>query len=169
MARRPPSSPRAGRSILEAVFSKTGLSRNAREWRALYTWHRLAGPRLGRHVHAERVHGTTLFVRVATAPWANEMSYLRAELLERLRADPGGSFITELRFTIGPLDGLPRWDEEDPSLRPPPPPPLPAPAVDTGRVAQALLAVRDPELRAALGELFARAQAAAPPAPSSGA
>src|SRR4051812_24489222 len=91
MAKRQASTPRSGRSLLEGVFTRTGLKQQAREWRAMYTWHQLAGPRLQRHVRAERVHGTVLMVRVATAPWANEISYLRAELLERLRADPSAA------------------------------------------------------------------------------
>ena len=160
-ATRPGSAPRSGRSLLDGFFARTGLKQRSREWRALFTWHQLAGPRLQRHVRAERVLGTAMLVRVATAPWANEISYLRAELLERLRADPGAAWITEVRFTVGPLDELPSWEDTPEMTRPPAPPaPLP-PVVDSGPVAEALLEVTDPELREALGELFARASAAA--------
>src|SRR5205085_1830534 len=96
-------------------------------------------------------------VRVQSAPWANELSYLRAQLLARLQATPGGEGVTELRFTIGPLDELPVFDEAEPRL-PPAPPPNP-PHVDDGQVAAALLQVKDPELRVALAELFARERA----------
>ncbi len=157
MAKRLPQSPRPGRTLLDGVFKRSGLDREAREWRALYAWHRLCGPRLGRHARAERILGTTLLVRVATSAWANELSYLRADLLARLRADAHADWVSELRFTIGPFDGLPAWDDE-PAL--PPPPRGAHPPIDAGRVAQALLQVTDPELRAALAELFARAQAA---------
>src|SRR5262245_16420755 len=124
------STPRSGRVLLDGVFARTGLKQQAREWRALYTWHRLAGERLRKHAHAERVLGTALLVRVATASWANEMTYLRAELLEQLRADPDAAWITELRFTIGPLAGLPDWSEPR-APEPPAPPASSIPAVDS--------------------------------------
>src|SRR5256885_13988238 len=94
--------PRPGASLVDGVFARTGLLGEARDWRVLHAWHRMAGPRLARHTRAERVRGTTLVVRVATAPWANELSYLRAELLEKLRRAPEAAWIEELRLTIGP-------------------------------------------------------------------
>lgn len=151
-------SPRAGAGLVDEFFRRVNLDVKAREYRALFAWHRMAGPRLSRRTRAETVRGTTLFVRAATAPWANELSYLRAGLLERLRDTPGGEWIEELRFSIGPLDALPCWDDE-----PPPPPSPPAPGLvplDGSAMAEALLKVTDPELRMALAELFARAAVA---------
>jgi len=156
MPRRRNTSPRTGKSLLEGVFGRARLARQAQEWSALYAWHRLAGERLTRHTRAEKVLGRTLLVRVATSAWANELTYLRADLLERLQRDPGAAFVNELRFTVGPLDGLPEWSDPEP---PPVPAAAPGPAIDAGRVAEALLSVTDPELRAGLAELFARSQA----------
>ena len=157
MPRRKNTSPRTGKSLLEGVFGRARLAREAQEWGALYAWHRLAGERLARHTRGEKVLGRTLLVRVATSAWANELTFLRADLLAGLRKDPGAAFVNELRFTVGPLDGLPEWSDPEPA--PPPPAAAPGPAIDAGRVAEALLAVTDPELRAGLAELFARSQA----------
>jgi hypothetical protein len=156
MPRRKNTSPRTGKSLLDGIFGRVRLAREAQEWSALYAWYRLAGERLSRHTRAEKVLGRTLLVRVATSAWANELTYLRADLLARLRLDPGAAVVNELRFTVGPLEGLPEWSDPEPA---PPPPPVSPPAVDAGRVAEALLAVADPELRAGLAELFARSQA----------
>jgi hypothetical protein len=160
-AQRESHGPRPGGSLVDAVFARTGLLGEARDWRVLHAWHRMAGPRLTRHTRAERVRGTTLLVRVASASWANELTYLRADLLARLRAQPEAAWIDELRFTIGPLDELPAWDDPAPTAAAAAPaqPTEALPPVDGGKVVAELLQVKDPELRAALAELFARARA----------
>jgi hypothetical protein len=149
--------PRAGASLVDNLFVRVGLDTQAREYRAMHAWVRMAGPRLARNTRPERVMRDVLIVRVATAPWANELSYLRSSLLEKLQSTPGAQWIKELRFTIGPLEGLPSWDDDPAEPRPPQPDPGPPPPVDAGKVAGALMQVTDPELRAALAELFARA------------
>jgi hypothetical protein len=150
--------PARGRSLVEGAFRRAGLERDAREWRALAAWSRVAGPRLGGKTRAERVLRGSLIVRVESAAWANELGFLRTQLLEKLRATPGAEGIEELRFSIGPLAELPAWDDESPRSAPPPPAPEPPP-IDDGAVTAALLQVRDPELRGALAELFARSRA----------
>ena len=103
MPRRKNTSPRTGKSLLEGVFGRARLAREAQEWGALYAWHRLAGERLARHTRGEKVLGRTLLVRVATSAWANELTFLRADLLAGLRKDPGAAFVNELRR--GPCAG----------------------------------------------------------------
>lgn len=158
MAKRKETTPRHGASLVNAVFAKARLGKEARSWRALWAWHRLAGARLARHARAERLWDSTLVVRVTSAAWANELAYVRSTLLTELRRDPDLAHVTELRFTVGPLDELPDWDEAPPT---PTAPQVTRPPLDAGAMAEALSGVRDPELRAALAELFARS---APPA-----
>ena len=158
MNKRPASSyPRPGATLVDQLFNRVGLAEKAKAFRAMHAWHRMAGARLGKHTRPERVRGRALYVRVATAPWANELSYMRAHLLEQLRATRGAEWIDELSFTIGPLDGLPDFsDPVDAAADAPPLPPRPP--IDGGAVAGELLRVEDPELRGALAELFAHAQ-----------
>jgi predicted nucleic acid-binding Zn ribbon protein len=161
--RRRAGQPRQGEALVDGLFRRLGLENEARKWRALQAFHEAAGERIGAKARGLRVHGTMLQVAVQSAAWAHELSFLRAELLERLRATPGGEWITELRFEHRPLDEAPDWDEPGPPAAPAAPPVAPsgaASAVEDGEVAAALREVTDPELRAALAELFARARAA---------
>ena len=159
MSKRPASStpPRPGATLVDQLFARVGLSDDARAYRAMHAWHRMAGARLGKHTRPERVRGRSLFVRVASAPWANELSYIRASLLERLQASRGAEWIDDLRFTIGPLAGLPDFTDPASAASSEPAVP-PRPPIDDGAVAGELLKVHDPELRGALAELFAHAQ-----------
>jgi predicted nucleic acid-binding Zn ribbon protein len=149
--------PRQGEALLDGLFRRLGLEKEARSWRALQAWQSAAGPKIAERARAERVQGTTLILRVTSAAWANELGYLKGQLLERLQETPGADWITELRFSVGPLEGAPGWEGDLPIAAPSPPTPE-LPPVDDGEVAAALREVGDPELRGALAELFARAR-----------
>ena len=99
--------PRQGEALLDGLFRRLGLVNEARAWRALAAWPRAAGEELSRRTRAERLQGTTLVVRVTSSSWANELGYLKAGLLAKLRATPGGEGVTDLRFQPGPLDDIP--------------------------------------------------------------
>ena len=81
---------------------------------------------------------------------------MKADLLARLNETPGGEWIEELRFIIGPLDGAPDFTDDEPRL--PPTPQVERPHVDDGAVAGSLREIADVELRSALAELYARAR-----------
>jgi hypothetical protein len=160
----PPRRPRKGQlgkgqALIESLLRglPASVRDEARRFRALKAWHDAAGPRIRARVRGERVQGTTLVLRVSSAAWANELGMMRAELLKKLQETPGGEWLEDLRFTVGPLDGAPSWEEPD---EPAPAPTARAhrPAIDDGQVAAALAEVSDPELRRALAELFARAR-----------
>jgi hypothetical protein len=163
--RRRSTQPRQGEVLLDGLFRRLGLADQARRYRALAAFHQAAGPRIAAKARGCRIAGSTLHVAVQSAAWAHELSFLHGELLERLRATPGGEWITEIRFEHRPLEEAPAWDE--PGATPPPPPPAKsvARAVEDPDVAAALREVQDPELRAALTDLLARAAGAGEPGP----
>jgi predicted nucleic acid-binding Zn ribbon protein len=153
---------------LAGLFRRLGLVEQARAWRAMAAWARAAGPRIAQHARAEQLRNKTLVVRVASSAWANELSFLKAELLAKLQELPGGDAVQDLRFSVGPLGDAPSWDESAAEVRRErraraPRPTLPAiPAIKDGlegtTLAQALDEVADPELRASLARLLGRTQ-----------
>lgn len=107
------------------------------------------GDRLRERVRGERFSHGTLYVRVESSAWANEISFMKASLLQRIREQPGGQAVRELRFTVGPLTGMPDWSEPP---KPAPPPVQPTPM--DPRVAAELRQLADEDLRDALGALY---------------
>ncbi len=125
---------------------------------ALLAFAQACGPRLLSRVRPERFSRGTLFVRVQSSAWANEIHYLKTELLLQLRKVPGGEAVREILFTVGPLDEgvLAAW----PALvaAPPPAPERPRQKAPVDpRVAAALTQVKDGELRDLLGGLYVTA------------
>ena len=120
--------PRPGASLVDATFTRVGLGDKARDYAALWAWHRLSGERFGRRTRAERVQGRTLLVRVASAPWANELGYLRAHLYAMQQAMKDGADVRgyfhwtlmdnyELNDGFTQKVGLFSVDPDDPELK----------------------------------------------------
>jgi hypothetical protein len=105
------------------------------------TWRRVVGDRIARRTEPGPLFGGVLTVFVASAPWAQELSLLTSELLERLK--PLGLPISSVRFRV-------RQQIQGPS---PGPKRRPAPRAALPEDLQTRVAfVEDPELRKVIAE-----------------
>lgn len=110
-------------------------------------WDRAVGSRIALRAQPVRLDRGVLLVRVTSAAWANELSFLGDEIRRQLAGC--GMEVAGLRFVVGRVD---------PPVRPPKPPrraaPPNAPVPDALR--PSLARVDDPDLRAALEAAAAR-------------
>jgi hypothetical protein len=104
-------------------------------------------PRVLANARPVRFHGGVLWVHTKSASWAQELEFLAADLLPRIRARVRGASLAAIRFRVGPLPDLP----ELPRPAPPPPPAVPLTSLpeDLGR---ALAGLRDDALRQAIAD-----------------
>ncbi len=79
-----------GARIVSAERGKVAIDRD--------TWRRLLGDRVARRTEPGGLAGGVLTVYVASAPWAQELSLLSSELLERLK--PLRLSIKSVRFRV---------------------------------------------------------------------
>jgi hypothetical protein len=139
---------------LDELLERAGENRFAKKQLPvpLVTWRQAVGPRIAdraRPIALER--GGVLVVKVATSVWANELSLLAPQLIEKLVAR--GIEVKSLRFRVGPLDVIEGIPQRKHYRRVPPPVPL---APDLQR---SLAGVEDEELRQTI-ERAARANLA---------
>jgi hypothetical protein len=142
--------------FVDEVLRSLKVDETARGFRALRAFQQVAGPRLHARARGERLRGATLYVRVTSSAWAQELHTLKAALLDKLHATRGGEHVEDIRFSVGPLDELPDWtpyDREAAARAAEEAPRAPLePALD-----EAVSAVKDPELREALSLALSRA------------
>ena len=110
-------------------------------------WLAVVGRRIAERASPGRIDGGVLSVNVASSVWAQELSFLERELLERLNAV--GVLVTSLRFRVVAKPQAPI------AARPEPRAPRPAPPLPPD-LEQRLARVDDPELRAAIAEAAGR-------------
>jgi len=88
---------------LASYVSRSGFATRFRQAAALEVWPRLVGPQIAAVTEPESVTPDgVLRVRVATAPWANELSLMTPGILARLNAEKSGLF-KGIRWIVAPL------------------------------------------------------------------
>jgi hypothetical protein len=129
-------------TLVDAAMRALGASPG---WRAVVAWPEVCGPTIAARTRALEVRSGALHVVVPTAAWRHDLEFVKAELLERLRARTHMR-IEDLRFSVGPLPPAPPPEPRRPRTYTPPPP--------TTAVLEAVEAatagVTDPALREAL-------------------
>ena len=152
-SRRKQPEPLSTSSLIDSTLRWLRLDDTVNGMRAMRAFGIAAGPKILLRARAERLRGSTLIVRVASAGWSQQLHIMRTAILERMRSIPGGEGVEELRFSVGDVEELPDW-----SSAPPPPVVLPRnPVTPAAPVYEALSKMEDPELRDAFAALLGRA------------
>jgi hypothetical protein len=112
-------------------------------------WPAIAGPLLAGKAHPLRFRNGILTIGVRNHSWAQELQMARPALLSKINGALGPtSPVTDLRFTVGPVDG------GEPAERSPAPPEAEPSPVDTDP--EDIACVADPETRASLRAIHRR-------------
>jgi predicted nucleic acid-binding Zn ribbon protein len=89
---------------LTSYFKQAGLTKRVQQAGIVEQWAELVGPQIAAVTAPESVTPDgVLRVRVATAPWANELSLMAPKILARLNAGRSGR-VKEIRWMPGPLE-----------------------------------------------------------------
>jgi hypothetical protein len=127
---------RRGTTIAVPKNAVPGAPVSARDWEAA------VGTRIAARARPVKLERGVLYVRTASATWAQELSLLSNPILEQLRAR--GVDVEALRFRVGPVDAPERPPTRDEVRTSPPSAPLPPP------LAAEIARVPDDDLREAI-------------------
>ena len=92
-----------GEALLR-VISDLGLERRVDEERLKLLWPGIVGEKLSRVSHVVRVNRGRFLVRVRSAPWRNEMIFLKGDIIGRINRSLGKNFIKDISFVLGEED-----------------------------------------------------------------
>lgn len=93
--------PEAIGSVVADFLGKSGLSKRVEQAGIIPEWPALVGPQIAAVTEPQSITRTgTLFVRVKTNAWMNELSLLEPELLKSLNSKPGRVPIKRIRWTL---------------------------------------------------------------------
>ena len=89
---------------LASYLRQSGFAKRMQQAGIIEEWEELVGPQIAAITSPESVtQDGVLRVRVATAPWANELSLMTPKILARLNAGRTGR-VKEIRWVPGLLD-----------------------------------------------------------------
>ena len=105
------SRPEPLRQGLDAWLARTGLRKRLDVSQVVDRWAEVVGPQVAHVTRAEAVNADgTLWVRVASSAWANELSLMAPRILARLNQGRQGQ-IKEIRWLTGLPAREPRHKE----------------------------------------------------------
>lgn len=87
---------------LERTLKRMGLARAVRERMALVVWGEVVGAAAARHTRPVIVRRGQMLVRVSSSTWAQELTLMRHQLVDRLNARLGEHVIRDIKFAVDP-------------------------------------------------------------------
>ncbi len=118
-------------------------------------WRQSVGPQIATQTHPENIRRGTLFVKVSTSVWMQQLQYMKKEIVERMNRLYGGETVRDIRFVIGEIPPRPADKKRDER----PIPDLDARSLnddDRKEIASSLSSVGDEELRDILKRVMTR-------------
>lgn len=84
--------------VLQSVIDRLGLRQRIDEARVVETWAALAGPQINGVTSSVWMKGATLFVKVRSAAWRQELHLRRREWRRRLNEELGQELVEDVVF-----------------------------------------------------------------------
>jgi hypothetical protein len=85
-------------AIVESVLSERGYLVICKELGVLRAWPSIVGEALRGVAECTRVEHGVLYVRVVSAPWRQEIVFLKQQLLSKIRRETGCTTIKDIVF-----------------------------------------------------------------------
>lgn len=89
-------------SVVDDLLKQGSLHRPMRLGEIWARWEKIAGPDLAPHTRPVKVAGRVLYVEIDSAAMQHRASFVKGEMLGRVRAFTGGREITDIVFKSHP-------------------------------------------------------------------
>jgi predicted nucleic acid-binding Zn ribbon protein len=98
MKRKPLKAPLAIGEVLENVLQRKGIAKKMAQYTVFEEWRNIVGETIARCAVPQKVQGSTLVVRAKNAAWANELAFMKPQILKKIRESSPDSLIEDIRF-----------------------------------------------------------------------
>jgi predicted nucleic acid-binding Zn ribbon protein len=96
------SQPTSIADVMAKMLEQKGMTERIAQVSAMDDWPQMVGAQIASVTEPLSISADgTLWVRVTTAAWMNELSLLAPTLLKRLNDSPGRQPVKQLRFRLG--------------------------------------------------------------------
>ena len=92
-------------AILQQAMKASRIDVDLDAHRLWQQWEDVVGTTIAQNARPEAIKGKLLLVNVSSAPWMQQLQFLKPELIEKLNENLGRKVVEEIRFRIGPLRG----------------------------------------------------------------
>lgn len=147
--KRPKGSPEPLGTLLKERLTGTPLGERLHDLEVWRQWDAVVGPAIARRARPLRLSSGVLTVVVSSAPWMQQLSFMKAELRDRLNRCLGEERIRELVLKAGRVAEVAAADEEERQ-----PTPVPLTPLRQSWIDEQARTMADDELRSAFRDLM---------------
>jgi hypothetical protein len=134
--------------VLEKSLKRIDPSGRLAEYSVWPVWNDIVGDIIARNAQPEKIRHGTLFVKVSSHVWMQQLQYMKDQISDKLNQKLAGEVVKNIFFYVGEIS-LPASDG---GAKPFPPAAEPEPAMLSEEI---LATIKDQDLRRALQRLFA--------------
>ena len=91
-------------TILQQAIKASGIQVDLDAHRLWQKWKGIVGPAIAENTRPEVIRGQLLLVNVSSAPWMQQLQFLKPELIEKINETLGKKLVGDIRFKIGPVN-----------------------------------------------------------------
>lgn len=134
--------------VLEKSLKRFELATRLDEYGVWPVWNDVVGKTIARNAQPEKIRNGTLFVKVASPVWMQQLQYMKEMIAEKLNRRLKSEVVQKIFFVVGRVgDQTAEGESEAP---PPAPPEAPQHALDE----QFLDSIKDPDIKQAFQRLL---------------
>ncbi|HET9550852.1 MAG TPA: DUF721 domain-containing protein [Candidatus Binatia bacterium] len=150
MAKKPPQieSIESIGAVLEQSLKRFDLAPRLDEYRVWPIWREVVGKVIARNAQPEKIRNGTLFIKVSSPVWMQELQFMKEMIAGKLNQRLNGEIVKNIFFMVG------RIDEAEPDAANSPESCEAEENIDHPVNEEFLQSIEDPEIRAAFKKLL---------------
>ncbi len=146
MAKKPPQIESIG-AVLEQSLKRFDLAPRLDEYGVWPIWREVVGKMIARNAQPEKIRNGTLFVKVSSPVWMQELQFMKEMIAGKLNQRLNGEIVKNIFFMVGRIDEAERDTANSPES-------CETEENDHPVNEEFLQSIEDPELRAAFKKLL---------------
>jgi predicted nucleic acid-binding Zn ribbon protein len=91
-------------TVLEQAVKASRIDVDLDAYRLWQQWEDVIGAAIAQNTRPEAIKGKLLLVNVSSAPWMQQLQFLKPELIQKLNQTLGKELVEDIRFQIGRIN-----------------------------------------------------------------
>jgi predicted nucleic acid-binding Zn ribbon protein len=83
---------------LQQLIKSLGIEQQVEQYKIFDVWNDVVGEQVAKVAVPQRIHNGVLIVGVNNAPWRNELTFRKKEILEKIHIKTNSHSITDIKF-----------------------------------------------------------------------
>lgn len=88
-------------AILKNLLTDSRKNADAQLMQIWQLWDEVVGSVVAENAQPEAFKGTLLLVRVASSPWAQQLQFMKKDIIDKVNRALGKELVREIRFKVG--------------------------------------------------------------------